>query len=872
MSKVRVYEVARELGLDHRELMQRMAGLGIQVRNRMSVLDPLEVSRLKRSIDKARAGAVVEEQIRPTVVRRRAKPKPVAAVVVPEPVVARPLVAPPKARVAKPKAPKPVKVEEPKLAVAPEPIAAEPVVARPALAPPPAAEPAPEVQVPVAAAMPTAKPPVVREPEPEVAAEPAPRAEESGYQVASASAAPPADDRFSQPYLAPGVTRRGKTEVPGAIPLSDEERLRIVNEHTNQQGGPRKRREIRSGAGLGPPGRRPAQRGKKRLAHGKKGKATEITVPSAKKRLIRIEDQIQLQELAGRMSLKAVEVLMKLMQMGVSGVHINSTLDADTAALLAEEFGYELENVARTEDEIVGDARGEFEDDDDLRAHRPPIVTVMGHVDHGKTSLLDRIRKEDVASGEAGGITQHIGAYRVDTARGTVVFLDTPGHEAFTAMRARGAQTTDIVILVVAADDGVMPQTLEAVNHSKAAGVPMVVAVNKIDRPDANSEKVMNELAALGLTPEVWGGDTMYIECSAVTGQGVDELLNAVVLQAEVLELTANPNIPAAGVVLEAYLDRGRGPVANVLVRDGTLRTGDFIVAGGAWGRVRAMTDDRGKQVKEALPATPVEVLGLSDLPAAGDSVYQVTDAKKAQTVAEGRRGAAGQGLFAPTVARGLDQLQQLIQQGEQRELELVVKADVQGSVEALQKSLVDLSTDKVKVRVIHTGVGAITENDVMLASASGAIVLGFNVRPQGKAGRTAKKEGIEIRTYSVIYEAIDEVKAAMAGLLAPKLVEKELGKAEVRQTFPIPKGGTIAGSFVTEGKITRAGKARLVRDGIVVWEGGLSSLRRFKEDVREVAAGYECGIGLSGYNDMKERDVIELYEIEEVQATLEDE
>ncbi|NOY90061.1 MAG: translation initiation factor IF-2 [Deltaproteobacteria bacterium] len=660
--------------------------------------------------------------------------------------------------------------------------------------------------------------------------------------------------------------------MPGAIPLTEAERRRIVSEHSSQQGGPRKRREIRSGAGLGPPGRRPVRRGKKRMAHGKKGKQTEITVPSAKKRLIRIEDQIQLQELAGRMSLKAVEVLMKLMQMGVSGVHINSTLDADTAALLAEEFNYEVENVARTEEEIVGDARGEYEDDEASRSSRPPIVTVMGHVDHGKTSLLDRIRKADVASGEAGGITQHIGAYRVETDKGTVVFLDTPGHEAFTAMRARGANSTDIVILVVAADDGVMPQTEEAVNHSKAAGVPIVVAVNKIDRPDANADKVKNELAALGLTPEEWGGDTMYVECSAITGQGVDDLVSSVALQAELLELTANPEIPAAGVVLEAYLDRGRGPVANVLVRDGSLRAGDFIVAGGAWGRVRAMTDDRGKQIKVAPPATPVEVLGLSDLPAAGDSVYQVTDAKKAQSVAEGRRGAAGQGVTAPTVARGLDQLQQLIQQGEQHELELVVKADVQGSVEALQKSLVDLSTEKVKVRVIHTGVGAITENDVMLASASQAIVLGFNVRPQGKAGRTAKKEGTEIRTYSVIYEAIDDVKAAMAGLLAPKLVEKELGKAEIRQTFSIPKAGTIAGSFVTEGKVTRSGKARLVRDGVVVWEGQLASLRRFKEDVREVASGYECGIGLAGYNDMKERDVIELYEIEEVEATLDDE
>jgi translation initiation factor IF-2 len=561
---------------------------------------------------------------------------------------------------------------------------------------------------------------------------------------------------------------------------------------------------------------------------------------------------------------------MKLMELGVSGVHINSTLDADTAAVLASEFNYEVENVARTEDQIVGDARGQFEDKAEQRQQRPPVVTVMGHVDHGKTSLLDKIRASDVVAGEAGGITQHIGAYRVDTSKGTVVFLDTPGHEAFTAMRARGAQATDIVILVVAADDGVMPQTKEAVNHAQAAEVPIVVAVNKIDKPEANPEKVKNELAALGLQPEDWGGDTIYIPCSAITGEGIDDLLDNVLLQAEILELTANSSIPAEGVVLEAYLDRGRGPVANVLIRNGSLDTGDYVVAGGAWGRVRAMTDDRGKQLSSAGPATPVEVLGLAELPSAGDLFYEVTDQRKAQEVAGARR-KPGQPTVGPAGGlRGLDQLQALMQSGDVQELRLVVKADVQGSVEALQGALTDLATEKVKVNVIHTGVGGITENDVMLASASQAIVLGFNVRPQGKASSTAKKEGVEIRTYNVIYEAIDDVKAAMKGLLAPKVVQADLGKAEVRQTFSIPKIGTIAGCMVLEGKINRGARARLVRDGVVVWDGPIASLRRFKEDAKEVQAGMECGIGLQGFNDVKEQDIIECYEEKQVEATLE--
>jgi translation initiation factor IF-2 len=845
MSKVRVYEVARELGVENRDLIQRIATLGIQVRNHMSVLDPVEVDRIKRSLGKDRSEAMVEERIRPTVVRRkRRKPREEA-----EPIAAAPEATPP---ISAPTPEHEPVIEPPRAPARPRKPKAEPVEAARETAPPAPPEPTP------AAEPPPAREARVSEPPPSPVQEP--------------SAGPDEErGRFAHDPLPPGVMRRGKAKAPSAAPLSEGARRRIVAEHAAQreQQAPR-RREIRGRQSIGPTGRPQGRPGKKRLQPGKKPKQTEITVPGAAKRVIRIEDNIQLQALAQRMSLKATDVLMKLMELGVSGVHINSTLDADTAAVLASEFNYEVENVARTEDQIVGDARGQFEDKAEQRQQRPPVVTVMGHVDHGKTSLLDKIRASDVVAGEAGGITQHIGAYRVDTSKGTVVFLDTPGHEAFTAMRARGAQATDIVILVVAADDGVMPQTKEAVNHAQAAEVPIVVAVNKIDKPEANPEKVKNELAALGLQPEDWGGDTIYIPCSAITGEGIDDLLDNVLLQAEILELTANSSIPAEGVVLEAYLDRGRGPVANVLIRNGSLDTGDYVVAGGAWGRVRAMTDDRGKQLSSAGPATPVEVLGLAELPSAGDLFYEVTDQRKAQEVAGARR-KPGQPTVGPAGGlRGLDQLQALMQSGDVQELRLVVKADVQGSVEALQGALTDLATEKVKVNVIHTGVGGITENDVMLASASQAIVLGFNVRPQGKASSTAKKEGVEIRTYNVIYEAIDDVKAAMKGLLAPKVVQADLGKAEVRQTFSIPKIGTIAGCMVLEGKINRGARARLVRDGVVVWDGPIASLRRFKEDAKEVQAGMECGIGLQGFNDVKEQDIIECYEEKQVEATLE--
>ncbi|MGB0678247.1 MAG: translation initiation factor IF-2 [Polyangiales bacterium] len=878
MTKVRVYEMARELGLPQRELVQRIASMGIQVRNHMSVLEPIDVDRVRRAFDQGRAANLVEERIRPTVVlrRRRSEAKPPRAT--PEPTVPAPSpVAPPQAtlpevavaaaKTTSVEAQLPTKtstagaaiaapatdgerVDGPRADVSASPVPARPVPAREAAHPVPAARPS----APIAA-------PPVRRPATVPAASEAPRS-----RVVRPSQPAPASVRFAHAHLPPGVVARGKTVSEGAGPIDASVRSRIVSEHAASRVDTPRRREL-GRAALGPAGRPQGRPGRKKAAPTKKGRQTEITVPSAQKRVIRIEDQVQLQTLAQRMSLKATDVLMKLMQLGMSGVHINSTLDTDTAKILASEFGYEVENVAVSEEDLVVAARGEFEDNESDRMSRPAVVTVMGHVDHGKTSLLDKIRSANVVSGEAGGITQHIGAYRVDTTEGPLVFLDTPGHEAFTSMRARGAQCTDIVILVCAADDGVMPQTKEAINHAKAAEVPIVVALNKIDKPDARPDQVKTALSSEGLQPEEWGGDTVFVECSAVTGQGIDKVLSSVALHAELLELRANPKVPAEGVVLEAYLDRGRGPVANVLVRQGTLRAGDYVVAGTAWGRVRALTDDRGRQTKEAGPATPVEVLGLSDMPAAGDPFTVVTEQKKAQEVAESRRKAPG--ARAAAVPRSLDKIYQMMQSGELHELKLVIKADVQGSVEALDKALTNLSTEKVKVNVIHNGVGGITENDVMLASASEAIIVGFNVRPAGQAGSVAKSENIDLRMYSVIYDAVDDVKAAMAGLLAPKLVDKDLGKAEVRATFTIPKVGTVAGCYVTEGKMLRNAKMRVVRDSVQVWQGNIASLRRFKDDAREVASGYECGIRLEGYNDVKEGDVFECFEVEEVAATL---
>ena len=585
----------------------------------------------------------------------------------------------------------------------------------------------------------------------------------------------------------------------------------------------------------------------------------------ARPKNIKVGETIIVKDLASKMSCTAAEIIKKLMLMGVLA-SINQEIDFDTAALVASEFGV---NVEELPPEVDPTLIPEIVDDPKTLVLRPPVVTVMGHVDHGKTSLLDVIRKTSVSTHEAGGITQHIGAYQVKCQGKKIVFLDTPGHEAFTAMRARGAQVTDIAILVVAADDGVMPQTVEAIHHAKDAGVPIIVAVNKIDKPGANPANVKNELMEHGLVPEEYGGDTIMVEVSAKKNIGISDLLEMVLLVAEVKELKANPKREARGVIIEAQLDKGRGPVATVLVQSGTLRIGDSIVAGTTYGKVRAMLNDRGENVKKAGPSVPVEVLGLNDVPAAGDELAALEE-KQARTIAEKRMEKQRNDMIhAKKVS--LDDLFNQIQEGHLKDLNIVVKADVQGSVEALNSSLMGLNkNDEVRVRIVHSGVGAVTESDVMLASASNALVIAFNVRPDANARRVADTEGIDIRTYRVIYDALNDVKEAMSGMLAPKYKEIIQGKVEIRQVMKFSKA-LVAGSYVLEGKITNQSKIRIVRDNIEVFDGELDGLRRFKDDVKEVAAGYECGITIKDYKDFREGDIIEAYIMEEVKTSIND-
>lgn len=585
-------------------------------------------------------------------------------------------------------------------------------------------------------------------------------------------------------------------------------------------------------------------------------------IPERKKAIV-MGEIISIKELSEKIGIPATEIMKKLMGMGIL-VTINQDIDYETAAIVSSEFGIELEQKAsKSFEEML--IEGDVEDDPSSLEPRPPVITVMGHVDHGKTSLLDAIRSTNVTAQEAGGITQHIGAYTVKVGGKPITFLDTPGHEAFTSLRARGAQVTDIAILVVAANDGVMPQTVEAINHAKEAGVPIIVAINKIDVTGANPERVKQELTEHGLIVEEWGGDTIAVPVSALHRQGIDELLEMVLLVAEMQELKANPNRRAKGTIIEAELDKGRGPVATVLVQNGTLRVGDSIVAGTAYGRVRAMMDHTGKRLKEAGPSTPVQVLGLSEVPEAGDIMYCVEDDKLAKQVAEERKAKLKEQQIKASSKLSLDDLFSKIKEGEIKELNLIIKADVQGSVEALRQSLEKLSNDEVRVRTIHGAVGAINESDVMLASASNAIIIGFNVRPSAGVNELAKKENIDIRLYRVIYNAIEDIEAAMKGMLEPEFREVILGHAEVRETFRISGVGVVAGCYVTDGKIIRNGDVRLVRDGIVIYEGSIESLKRFKDDVREVATGYECGIGLANFNDIKVGDVIEVSIMEEI-------
>ncbi len=599
----------------------------------------------------------------------------------------------------------------------------------------------------------------------------------------------------------------------------------------------------------------------------KKQEEIELQKPAQKKPL-KISEAITVGELAKRMGIKAALVIKTLFDLGMM-VTINNIIDADTAAIVASEYGFEVEKVGvEIEDLLAEEVTAQEEE---KKVKRSPVVTIMGHVDHGKTSLLDAIRQTNVVDKEAGGITQHIGAYQVEVPRGTITFLDTPGHEAFTAMRARGAKATDIVILVVAADEGPMPQTIEALNHAKAANVPIIVAINKIDKPGANPDRVKNMLAEKGLIPEEWGGQTVYAEVSAKKRIGIEELLDLILIQAEVLELKANPDKLARGVIIESKLDKGRGPVATVLVQEGTLKVGDPFIVGTLYGRVRSLFNDKGKRIDKAGPSTPVEVLGLPGVPEAGDEFIIVSDERKARQIATMREQKLKEKEMAKKAKLSLEDIYEKIQQGEIQELNIVLKGDVQGSVEAVSESLNKISSSKVKVNIIHSGVGSINEGDVMLAEASKAIIIGFNVKVDPKAAGLAEKNNIDIKIYNIIYELIDNVKLALEGLLKPITKEVLVGKAEVRQTFSISKIGTIAGCFVLEGKVSRNNTVKVIRDKNIIFEGRLSSLKRFKDDVKEVAQGFECGMSIEGFNDIKQGDLFEFYETQQIAVKLDD-
>ncbi|KAA0547895.1 translation initiation factor IF-2 [Bacillus sp. BGMRC 2118] len=674
------------------------------------------------------------------------------------------------------------------------------------------------------------------------------------------------DERFTKKEQKPEKTEEKKAttavkqqpQVKGKAYSEDEEDEVVVNNAPAKKKGANKRKE------------KDNKKSNDNAAFKKnKHKKGNVGKQQAQSKVTELPDKITytgsltVAELAAKLGKEPSEIIKKLFMLGVMAT-INQDLDNDTIELIASDYGVEVEEeIVYEETEFEG---YDIEDKPEDLQVRPPIVTIMGHVDHGKTTLLDSIRNTKVTEGEAGGITQHIGAYQVVVNDKKVTFLDTPGHAAFTTMRARGAQVTDITILVVAADDGVMPQTVEAINHAKAAGVPIIVAVNKMDKPSANPDRVMQELTDRGLVPEAWGGDTIFVPVSALKGEGIDELLEMIILVSEVEEWKANPKRFATGTVVEAQLDKGRGPVATLLVQNGTLRVGDPIVVGNAFGRVRAMVNDLGRRVKEAGPSTPVEVTGLNEVPLAGDQFMVFADEKTARSVGEARMQKQVAEQRGDKAKLSLDDLFEQIKQGDIKDINIIVKADVQGSVEALAASLQKIDVEGVRVKIIHTGVGAITESDIILASASNAIVIGFNVRPDVNAKRTAEQEDVDIRLHRIIYNAIEEIESAMKGMLDPEYEEKVIGQAEVRTTFKVSKVGTIAGCMVTDGKISRDSGVRLIREGIVIFEGQLDTLKRFKDDVKEVAQGYECGITIEKYNDIKEGDIIEAYVMQEIE------
>jgi len=944
MTRLRVHELAKELNIDNKDLIDRIEKLGFQVKNHMSTLTDSAVLKIRQQFSEVRTGSekVEEKRIGREVIRRRKRielqqepeaPQAPAAeeesaqiasesldqtpVEVPVPVETQPAAparssespaevalreaAPPDIKEVPERVrtvPRPERKQEAARIIKPAPVKEEPTPPEPApveIAAPSVVVVEPPQHVAQTVVTPPPIEPVTLEPivtkavspKGAAAAEDEEEEEERGRKRGKkrrrkkAKKEEPAriiklpeiiseeTEEEQEPDLTELAARfmaRGTEIIDPA--LRDQKRRKLEEVEKAKTG---RRKEVFQKEDLYTKKELAAQDDRGRARAGRQAlreaPKLEPVIQKVGKKRIKIDEAITVANLARQMGIKAGEVIKKLLVLGLQ-VNINQALDYDTAALVASDFEFEVEKTAFEEEEVLQIKQDRAEE----LVLRPPVVTVMGHVDHGKTSLLDAIRDTNVIEGEAGGITQHIGAYHVRLDKGDIVFLDTPGHEAFTSMRARGAKVTDTVILVVAADDGVMQQTVEAINHAKAAEVPIIVAINKIDKPNANVERVKRELSDQGLVPEEWGGPTTMVEISAKKRIGIEELLEMVLLQAELLELKANPNKMARGRVIEAKLDKGRGPVATVLVQDGTLRAGDVYVCGIYSGRVRNMFDGRGNRIDAAPPSIPVEVLGFSGVPNAGDDFIILADERQAKAVAEHRLLKLREKELSRSSKVTLENLFSQIQEGEVKELKLIVKTDVHGSLEAIVDSLVKLSTSEVKVNIIHSGTGGITESDVMLASASNAIVIGFNVRSDTKVQELAEQEAVDIRYYDVIYQLLDDIRSAIVGMLKPIYKENVIGRAEVRQTFHVPKLGMIAGCSVLDGRVERNARTRVLRDNVIVYDGKISSLRRFKDDVKEVKAGFECGIGIENFNDVKERDILEAYEIQEIKQVYEPE
>ncbi len=865
MAPMRIYELARDLNMTNQILLSKLSEMDIVVKSHMSSLDDETVAKVKSELYGKKEETIVETRIKPTVIRRRRKKVQIDVVPLVEPTAEEVQAAANPAEVAEIEPTDTAAQEKEAIAETPKETKEEPLEEKPAAEEPSAVE--------------AQKPPVKPAVKPKKIVKKTKKKEPAAkiIRLPVTPPAPPLEMKKVQPeHLKAKIEKLHvdkkalAEEIPERETRKKKKKRRDEEEEVDRKFLKKKisflKKAVVEGEDLYDDTRR--ARKPRKIAKAKKtgiGQKTQITVAKAIKRRIKIDEAIILADLAKRMGIKANEIIQSLMTLGVMAT-VNQSLDFETAALVASEFHYEVERATFEEEVILKQEK----DDPKKLTERPPVVTIMGHVDHGKTSLLDVIRKTRITELEAGGITQHIGAYHVTIDKGQIAFLDTPGHEAFTAMRARGAQITDIVVLVVAADDGVMPQTIEAINHARVANVPIIVAINKIDKANADPDRVKRELSEHGLTPEDWGGDTIFVNVSAKQNIGIEELLEMILLQAEVLELKANPEKPAIGHVVEAKIDSGRGAVATVLVRDGTLRNGDPVVCGVHFGKIRAMISDTGLAVESAGPSIPVEVLGLSGVPMAGDELIALVDEKSAKQVSMHRLQKQRTKELAQTSRLSLDKLYEQMQHGDVKELNLIIKADVHGSIEALVDSLTKLSNEEVNVGVVHSATGTIAESDVSLAAVSNAIIIGFNVRPSPKVQALANDEQVDMRFYNVIYDVIKDVKDAMVGLMESTYEERILGSAEVREVFHIPKVGAVAGCYVTDGKIERGQLLRVVRDGVVFYEGKNSSLRRFKDDVKEVQAGYECGIGIENFNDIKIGDVLECYYLEEIKPQVE--